>query len=214
MPLLSAISVLWKPGITPDHPWADRRLVPVVLPAIVLASVAGVAWLARRAPARPLVAAAGAAVLLGPAVWGSVAVLTDRTEVGEPDAVQAVCDVLRPGDVVLTVDGRASNEWPQVIRGMCGNPAASVRVTGADSDAEAARLSVAPARRIADRVAAAGRRPVLLAAEEQGLDTMSQLGLRPVPAVRLSTTEDQRTLTRRPDGVSDLSVEVWLAPWP
>jgi hypothetical protein len=97
---------------------------------------------------------------------------------------------------------------------MCGNPAASVRVSGAADDAGAAQLTVGPARRIAERVAATGRRPVLLAAEEQGLATIAQLGLRPVPAVRLGTTEDQRWLTRRPDGVAPLDVDVWLAPWP
>jgi hypothetical protein len=101
-----------------------------------------------------------------------------------------------------------------VLRGMCGVPAASVRVTGASSEAAAAVLTVAPARRIAERIAATGRRPVLLAAEEQGLDTMARLGLRPSPAVRLDTTEDQRWLTRRPDGVAPLDVDVWLAPWP
>ena len=74
--------------------------------------------------------------------------------------------------------------------------------------------SVEPARRIAQRIAAAGRRPVLLAAEEQGLATMVRLGLQPEPAVRLDTTEDQRRLTRRPDGVAPLTVDVWLAPWP
>jgi hypothetical protein len=43
---------------------------------------------------------------------------------------------------------------------------------------------------------------------------MVRLGLQPTPAVRLRTTEDQRLLTRRPDGVAPLDVEVWLAPWP
>jgi hypothetical protein len=28
--------ILYRPAITPDHPWADRRLVPVVLPTVVL----------------------------------------------------------------------------------------------------------------------------------------------------------------------------------
>ena len=39
LPFVSALSVLWSPGITPDHPWADRRLVPTVLPVVALLAV-------------------------------------------------------------------------------------------------------------------------------------------------------------------------------
>ena len=39
----SSLLTLWRPGITPDHPWADRRLL-VVLPLVLLLAVAAVAW--------------------------------------------------------------------------------------------------------------------------------------------------------------------------
>ena len=32
---------LWRPGISPDHPWADRRFVPVVLPGLLLLACYG-----------------------------------------------------------------------------------------------------------------------------------------------------------------------------
>ncbi|HEY8730135.1 MAG TPA: hypothetical protein VIL94_11165, partial [Acidothermaceae bacterium] len=38
-----ATAVLFAPSITPDHPWADRRFVPVVLPGLVLFAVAAIA---------------------------------------------------------------------------------------------------------------------------------------------------------------------------
>ena len=38
-----ATAVLLAPSITPDHPWADRRFVPVVLPGLVLFAVAAIA---------------------------------------------------------------------------------------------------------------------------------------------------------------------------
>ena len=37
VPLVSALTVLEQPAITPDHPWADRRLVPTVLPVVAAA---------------------------------------------------------------------------------------------------------------------------------------------------------------------------------
>ena len=45
--------VFWRPSITPDHPWADRRFVPIVLPALVLLAT----WSTRSSwPAAPLAA--------------------------------------------------------------------------------------------------------------------------------------------------------------
>ncbi|HVQ90963.1 MAG TPA: hypothetical protein VMU51_07990, partial [Mycobacteriales bacterium] len=49
LPLASAALVLYRPAITPDHPWADRRLVPTVLPTATLLAVAAVAALTRAA---------------------------------------------------------------------------------------------------------------------------------------------------------------------
>jgi hypothetical protein len=67
----------------------------------------------------------------------------------------------------------------------------------------------------AARVLAAGRRPVLLAADpDPGARTLAALGVRPRAAVDLRTGEDQRLLTRRPDGGAALRVAVWLGDWP
>ena len=60
----STVLTLYRPGITPDHPWADRRLVPVVLPTVLLLAVGGGALAAslaaaQRWPARRRPAAAG-----------------------------------------------------------------------------------------------------------------------------------------------------------
>src|SRR6185503_4653657 len=104
----------------------------------------------------PAVAVLAVAALLVPAWLGTAAVATERTEGGELAAVRRVCDRLADGDVVVALDPRGSNEWPQVLRGMCGVPAASVRVVGAGSEAAAALATVEPARRIAQRIAASG----------------------------------------------------------
>ncbi len=48
----SVITTLWRPGIVPDQPWASRRLVPIVLPGLVLFAVWACGWLVGRARAR------------------------------------------------------------------------------------------------------------------------------------------------------------------
>ena len=53
------VTVLWRPGIIPDQPWASRRLVPVVLPGLILAAIWASAWIKERGRK------------LGPAAWPS-----------------------------------------------------------------------------------------------------------------------------------------------
>jgi hypothetical protein len=212
--LASTVLTLYRPGITPDHPWADRRLVPLVLPTVVIAAGAAVAWVGRfarrRWPASLLfgVLATAAASMLLPPWLATAPVASKGTEQGEANAVRQVCDRLRPGDAVVAVDGRASDEWVQVIRGVCGRPSAAVKVLDPNDDPMAA------IRRAAVRIVAAGRHPVLLAAEPIGAELQRDLGLSPVQVVNLHTTEDQRYLTRVPDGSVALDVQVWLARWP
>lgn len=257
----STALTLYRPGITPDHPWADRRLVPVVLPAVVLLAVAALAFLLREAapvlaradPApRPgdhaiwghasrghesrghgsrghelhdhggggcgvhdhgggwamnAVAAVGAALLLVPAAVGTLPVATQRTERGEVGAVAAACAALRPGDTAVLVDSRAANEWTQVLRGVCGTPAVVVRplrVNGVSTPDAGTVAAVSAA------VTAAGRRPVVVAAESA--QSLTALGVTPAQVVSLSTTEDQRLLTRRPTGSAALRIDLWLGP--
>lgn len=203
---------LYRPGITPDHPWADRRMVPLVLPTLVIAAAAALAWAARTARRRwsaPVLIATvvvGAASLPVPALLATLPVAgpAARTERGEPGAVRSVCAALRPDDAVLALDARAANEWPQVIRGVCGVPAASIRVASPDG-------APAAVRRITGRIAASGHRPVLLAGAGEGTAIITAVGEKPSAVVDLRTREDQRFLTRRPDGVDPLRVQVWLA---
>ena len=206
----STVLTLYRPGITPDHPWADRRLVPVVLPAAVLLAVAAVAvatWAAgrrwpRRGPA--LVAALGVLVLLAPTVAATAPVAGQRTERGELAAVRTACAAFGPADSAILLDSRAANEWTQVLRGVCSVPTVVVR---ANSSRPADRATVLD---LARAIARTGRRPVLVAAESP--DAVRRLGAEPTHAVHLATTEDQRLLTRRPDGSAALGVELWVAP--
>lgn len=214
----SSLLTLWRPGITPDHPWADRRLV-IALPFVVVLVVAAAAAVARERPigrrlagvdlASTPVRVGGSALVVaallvptGLATWPH---RSERVERGSAGAVAAVCRALQPGDVVLAVDSRAANEWPQVVRGMCGRAALST--TGAlRADPTALATTVGA---VAERVRATGGRLVLLAADSGDVLTRLQAGgTRQV--VDTTVLEDDRLLTRRPDHLVTVPITVWL----
>ena len=206
----STLLTLYRPGITPDHPWADRRLV-IALPTVVLLVVAAAAvasrWSTRRLPyAVNVVVSIGlAAALLVPSALATRPHLDERVELGELSAVDEVCAQLHPGDVALMVDSRAANEWPQVLRGYCGVPALS---TTSALRNDPARLKSAVAQ-VATAVDARGGRLVLLAADST--DALTQLGLaHAVVGTDRRVQEDARLLERRPDHLVELPVQVWL----
>jgi hypothetical protein len=206
----STLLTLYRPGITPDHPWADRRLV-IALPTVALLVVATAAvltrWSTRRLPFVALVTAsvASSAALLVPAGLATWPHADERVEVGELSAVDKVCNAFRPGDVAIMVDSRAANEWPQVLRGYCGVPALST--TGA-LRSDPARLASA-VQQVSAGVDARGGRLVLVAADSTA--SLGRLGLRSaVVAVNTHVREDARLLERRPDHLVDLPIQVWL----
>jgi hypothetical protein len=43
--LWAIVTFLYRPSITPDQPWASRRMVPTVLPGVILLAVWACAWL-------------------------------------------------------------------------------------------------------------------------------------------------------------------------
>ena len=175
----STLLTLLRPGITPDHPWADRRLL-VALPLVVALVVTGAAWALRRSRAagRPWVGVVAAGVV-GILVVVPAAVATWPHRAGESSGARSPpsrrsATPWSPGDVVLAVDSRAANEWPQVVRGMCGVPALS---TTSALRADPARLATTVAE-VSSRVADGGGRLVLLAADST--TALDGLGAAPV----------------------------------
>jgi hypothetical protein len=202
LPFVSALSVLWTPGITPDHPWADRRLVPTVLPVVTLLAVWSVAVAVRRW-SRPALAV-GLIVLLVPPFVGSRHLAPTRTEAGEPAAVDTACAGFAPGEVALMVDARARQEWTSVLREACDLPAFSVPGDGTDDVATPAQVAD-----VAARVRAAGGVPVLVAQSGDPLPGLT--GKLPRRIVDLETAEHERLLLSVPTGLTPLSVELWRA---
>jgi hypothetical protein len=99
---------LWRPSITPDHLWALRRFLPIVLPlSFIFATWAG-RYLLRRYPGSRYLAPA-LLIVLGGAVTQSVItgwpIANVRTQVGVLEAIEDLCDSLPPDSVVLLDEG-------------------------------------------------------------------------------------------------------------
>ncbi|MEU4536166.1 hypothetical protein AB0G15_15000 [Streptosporangium sp. NPDC023825] len=203
----TTVTTLYRPGITPDHPWAARRLVPVVIPGLILLAVWGLRWTRDRARrsgygqgARRGLAAAGAVLLLVPPVITSGGTAFSPVDRGELAAVETMCAALPPRASVLVIERVTAARFTQVVRGVCGLPAARLTIYRSDipRSADVARLAA--------RVRAAGRTPVLLAAESRQL---SGYGV-PVHIMNLRTRQDDRSLVDAPNGTWSLAADVWM----
>ena len=215
-------AVLWQPETVPDQPWASRRLVPLVLPGLILCAIWASSWLRQRARSRgasrtaaSVVAAFCVAALLVPTVATTFGLgLTHRgqdrsphpsadglalkrTGPGEVGAVHGLCSSLGPAASVLIVDRLVAAQFSQVIRGMCGVPVAWMTVQSPQA--------VQNALSGIDR---AGRRPVLLGARPSEL---ASYGGSPVRILDLSTTQDPHTLTQPPTALWPAHYVIWMS---
>ncbi|HWF40628.1 MAG TPA: hypothetical protein VN683_00965 [Acidothermaceae bacterium] len=220
----SAVWVLFAPSITPDHPWADRRFVPVVLPGLVLfaliaivpvlqyiASRSSRAWSADSS-ARPVllgalqgaVGALAVLIIVIPVWTGSRDVIYTKTEVGEPTLVHEVCSQLRPGDVVIAIGGRARTEWPGTLKVMCG-----VNAGYLDNDNDLTEMA-----QIYTQVHADGGRLMLLAESEGDKNAADFEAAWPAkPTASLITSEATHTLVTRPGKPTEFLTQMWLGEY-
>jgi hypothetical protein len=202
---------LARPGITPDQPWASRRLVPGVLPGFLVLAAWAIGWLLdwlRQHGQPPLVrraAAALAAVALvlpaavttfGLTFTGAGGLATQTTYGGEIAAVDGLCASIPARASVVIVNYPTASRLAQVIRGMCGVPTARLFLPEPDS----VQAVVAGIRH-------AGRRPVLLAAKQAQL---SRFGGPDRQVMALHSRGDAHPLTRPPTGTRPLSLTVWM----
>ncbi|MEO3790453.1 glycosyltransferase family 39 protein [Nonomuraea sp. B10E15] len=202
----TTVTTLLRPEITPDHPWAARRLVPVVIPGLVLLAAYALAWLRDQAGRRGTrvrrwgTALAVVLVLVPPAVT-SIGTAFTPIERGEAAAVEAMCGKIPRNASVLFVERVTGDRFMQAVRGTCGRPAAAVRRVLTD---------VAPedqVRRLIERVRGTGRVPVVLAADE---GQVSPYG-RATQVMGLVARQDERSLIEAPNGTWTLRMNVWMA---
>jgi hypothetical protein len=135
---------LLRPAITPHQPMASRRLVPAVLPGVILLAVWLAAWLAqrsralrlvdvpaylKRAPRVAVIAICAAGIALPPAVSNFSGLAFKRTFVGEVAAVDKLCAGIPEGRAVLIIDANLMLKFGQAIRGTCNVPVATAQTT-------------------------------------------------------------------------------------
>jgi hypothetical protein len=163
---------LLRPAITPHQPWASRRMVPAVLPGLILFSVWLAAWLGRRARVvrlagvprylerfpRVLVIALCALAIAVPPAIDARGLAFKRTYDGEITAVDKICAAIPADSSVLIVGKTMMGQFGEAIRGMCGVPTA-----GATDHTRANLLADV------DAIERAGRRPFVLASTEAAL---------------------------------------------
>ena len=215
------VTVLWRPGIIPDQPWASRRLVPVVLPGLILTAVWAAAWIKERGRqlgasrmAASVVAVCCVIALLVPAavttfgfgttktVTGSTRLTANglafkRTGAGEDQAVRQLCASIGPNASVVIVDSLTADRFSQVIRGMCATPTA--RMDSPDPASVAAVVA---------GIERAGRRPVLLAEQQSQL---AAYGGSPQQVLNLLTTQDAHQLTQPPARTWLIHFVIWMS---
>lgn len=227
LPLMSfgwiIVSTLLLPSITPDQPWASRRLVPGVLPGFILLALWAVSWLIgwlRQRGVGPLLRGAAIAVLAAALIIPTVitnfglsvrsggpvgirlvatGLADQRTFGGEVAAVEKMCAAI-PADASVLLTGGTGHPFAQVVRGMCGVPAATI------SNPTAAQV-----RELVADIQRAGRRPVLLADDGPEL---ARYGGHPVNILSLRTRGDPHTLVAPPLHTSTLDFAVWMSEFP
>ncbi|NYI97743.1 hypothetical protein HNR12_004020 [Streptomonospora nanhaiensis] len=209
----TVVTTLLRPAITPDHPWASRRLIVLVIPAFILFAVWFTAWLTRRLATEPAVdrravrtAAAGAAAVVGAAVmlvptaitaWG---VMTYRSDVGSVAAAQRLCRAIPDDASVLIVDSAYAN-FMQLVRGMCGVPTAAL----------SSAVPQADAARVVEEIRERGRTPVLAAGAPEDLRPLVPEGATMTRPFDVHTEQDPSTLMEPPAGPWIFDDELWVA---
>jgi hypothetical protein len=185
LPLLvfacATLIFLLRPAITPHQPMASRRLVPAVLPGLILLAVWLAAWLARRsralslvdvpaylrqAPRVAVIAVCVAVIALPPLIGNVTGLAFKRTFVGEVAAVSKLCEGIPKGRSVLIIDAQLMLKFGQAIRGTCNVPVAAAHTTDPGGYQADVGNVIEPATIIAAvrAIQASGHQPLVLAA--------------------------------------------------
>jgi hypothetical protein len=216
LPLMIAIwtivTVLYRPAVAPDQPWASRRLVPFVLPGLILGGIWAASWLkaqaaelGRNRATAVTIASCCAASLLIPTALTTLDISVTKTNgvnahgmafrtisTGEITAVGRLCQQIGPGASVVILDSLTADRFAQVVRGMCNTPTAIL------SHPSALDTVIAGIEKV-------GRRPVLLA------ENKAELPGTPKQVVDLLTTQEAHNLTAPPTRTWLIHYTVWMS---
>jgi hypothetical protein len=207
---------LARPAITPDMPWASRRLVPAVLPGCILLAAWAASWVTQRlkergfAGLRSTLFAACCAILLialpariafkpllGSAGISLHGLAVQDTYRGELAAVDKLCGAIPAGSTVVFVDSQVADRLLENVRGECGVPAARLR-----------EVSVPRIRQVISGIEGTGRRAILLGSTKQEFNEYSDGTVRQV--MNLHAQIDGYDMNGVPASTKYYSVVVWM----
>ena len=120
---------VWNPSITPDHIWALRRFLPVVIPGLILGCfwlLGRLWWTSRsRAAARVATVVIAGLALAFPA-WTLAPVVTARSYLGVLSVTERFCSSLPEDAAVLVAQTQLLDQnFTQTVRTFCSLPAAT-----------------------------------------------------------------------------------------
>lgn len=198
---------LWRPSITPDHIWADRRFLPVVIPGLLVCA----AWLLDRLWSRtsigrqPLASRVGlaavAVLMVALPLRLMLPVAELHEEAGLAREIAAACDRLGDDAAVLLLDeeGTAMHyRMTQPLRSHCGVPAAWADDTITN-------------RRVRELAGRAGDRTLYLLAERPESFEGRPVG-QPFTLLAHRSTRLAPTLTTPPQRLEGYGLDVLAAP--
>jgi hypothetical protein len=184
LPLLvfacATVLFLIRPAINPHQPYASRRLVPAVLPGVMLLAVWLSSWLAQRSrvlhlvevpeylkrtPRVVVIAICAAAIALPPLVGNVGGLAFKRTFVGEVAAMDELCAGIPKDTAVLVIDNTMFQPFGGAIRDQCDVPVAGVQTSVPGNVMPATGNVIAPATIVAavQSIKDSGHQPFVLA---------------------------------------------------
>jgi hypothetical protein len=225
LPLMIAVwvivTVLWRPAVSPDQPWASRRLVPFVLPGLILGAIWACTWFKDRADRLGRDRATSAAVAsccVASLVIPTALTTFDPREIRDPQprltahgmafrpigpgeltAVRRLCAAIGPDASAVILDSLTADRFAQVVRGICGTPTAVL-----------AAATPGAVEAVVTGIQRAGRRPVLLAGQQPALIPFGGTRGTPREVVNLLTTQEAHNLTTPPDRTWLIHYTVWM----
>jgi hypothetical protein len=192
--VVTALAYATVSAITPDMPWALRRLFPAVIPAAAALAAVGIDTLL---PRRAAIRAGAAALVVAGAVGTSLPMLPSVEREGVLTTMTAVCDEVPKGSLVYVVDG-SIGQWVRPLAGLC-----DVDAVRGSQGTEYADLVM-----LAERAEAANRDLFVLAERSDyflGAPGVDEDLLASYRELRL-----ERTLARPPRVVTGIDRNVWL----
>jgi hypothetical protein len=207
---------LARPAITPDMPWASRRLVTAVLPGCILLAAWAAAWLTRQLRERgfagtpaQLVTACCVIALAAPPAWAAFrphlgsggislrGLAVKDTYQGELAAIDKLCAAIPSDATVVVINDWIANRMLENIRGDCGVPAARLD-----------NATVPLVKQVISAIEATGRRAVVLGSYQAQVS--SYPGGTTTQVMDLHTQVDAYNMNGAPDWTDSQWVSVWM----